>query len=580
MRVGTTWRRSWRQHRIGVLAVLAVLALLLGFVGYVQADATVLDAIYGTLALLAFTFEEPSGSVPPTLQAARFMAPAAAAFATLTVLTALLEDQWHLARARARRNHVVVCGLGRRGIRLVRSILSASPPGSVVAIESDHANPNIAVARSLGAIVIIGDSTDVDLLHTAGVHRASTLISVLPDDADNANIASLARTLCAKRADPLHAFCHVADGDLIAELTSASLPASGAGLTVEWFSIPERAARLLLRQHADLIRRSGASRPPHIVVVGNDELAEALVITAARQWRSLAGAKSDPISLTVAWAGAAGWLQMLVARHPSIAELADLRHYEEDLSAANPAGARQMMRDATLVIVCGTSDTVSLRLGFAISRLLGDRGSLVIRMMLEHRGFAELLEAESSARHVSLFSVIDQACSLPMVTDGLVETIARAFHELYLEQAPVDSGAVGEAPLVRWEELATTFKAANRAQARAIKDKLAQVGCGLRPLVDWNAEVIEFSESEVEEIAISEHERWNTERKARDWVPGRAKDLVAKTNPWIDVPWEQLPEEIRDYDRLFAGELPKVLAAAGYEVYRTVRSIGQVSEQS
>jgi hypothetical protein len=100
---------------------LALGALALGFIGFLQADSSPVDAAYGTLSLLAFNYSGPPSDVPLTLQFARFIVPAVAAFATFTALVTVLEDQWQLVRARRSHRHVVVCGLDRRGLRLVRS---------------------------------------------------------------------------------------------------------------------------------------------------------------------------------------------------------------------------------------------------------------------------------------------------------------------------------------------------------------------------------------------------------------------------------------------------------------------------
>jgi hypothetical protein len=570
VRVRRELSRLWRQHRLGFLALLAIGALALGFVGYLQADASLLNAIYGTLSLLAFNFyKPPSGDIPPTLQIARFMAPGVAAFATLTALTALLGDQWDLVRARLRRDHVVVCGLGRRGTRLVRSLRSGASPVSVVAVEADHANPNVEMARRLDALVVIGDPADNDVLHAAGVQRASCLIAVLPDDADNAAVASVARGLCASRPDSLSAFCHIADMDLVEDLTSVAVGTATGGLALEWFSVPERAARLLLSEHAGLVSASVGGGPPHLVVVGTDDLARAIVVNAARQWCVVAGPNAEPVRITVAWEGARAWLEQLADRHPSVARAARLESYEYDLRAvAHSGAASSALGDATAVFVCAPSDTRSLELGFAISRVLSGGQTVVVRLLIENAGFVELLEPQRGSGSIQLFSVIDRACSVEMVTDGLNEALARALHAVYLRQSAGASDEESGRPMVPFEQLDETFKGANRAQARDLASKLHDIGCRIRPLTDWDAPLLELEPDEVETLAELEHERWNIERKENGWLPGAQTDRARRINRWIDVPWNDLADEIARYDRAFVEALPSAVAAAGYEIYR------------
>jgi TrkA-N domain len=567
-----------RRHRLGFVALLALGALVLGFIGYLQAHRSVVDAAYGTLSLLAFNYYGPLGDepIPATLEVARFIVPAVAALATFTALVALLEDQWHLVRARFCREHVVVCGLGRRGHCLVRSLRAGERPATVVAIESDRANPNVEAARRLGAIVLIGDATEPDVLHSAALRRASTLVSVLPDDAHNAAVASLARGLCAAAGNELTALCHVSDLDLVEDLTSAALGAEGGGFALEWFSVPARAARLMLAEHAGLIQGSRDGRPPHLVVIGSDELARALVLNAARQWRALAEPGTAPLRVTIVDEGAAEWARRFADRYPSAPRYVQLQAYEEDLRArAHAAQARHALDDATAVFVCAADDTAGLELGFAAIRTLTPPRTVVVRLQLESAfDLLELPSGEGEGGEIRLFSVVERTCSAQMIADSLNETLARALHDVYrrlAERAP--GGEDDGRPLVPWDELEKDFRQSSRAQARHLASKLRESGCAIRPLTDWDAPPLEFDEFEVERLGESEHVRWNRERKARGWVSGPRTERERRVSEWIDVPWEDLPPEIADYDREFVRALPTALAAAGYDLYR-VRADG------
>lgn len=564
--------RSLRQHRLGFIAALAIAALVLGYIGYREAGFSISDAAYGTLSLLAFNYTGPSTDIPLTLELARFMVPAVTAFATFTALVVLLEDEWHLVRARLHSKHLVICGLGQRGLGVLRSLSQDDQWSTVVVIEPDRANPNVRLARRLGAIVVVGDATDGDVLHAAGVDRADTLISLLPDDSGNAAVALAARDVCARRKDVLNAFCHVADMDLVQDLNSASARMSDDRIALEWFSVPERAARLLLSQHSGLLEDSSEGRAPHLAIVGSDELARALVINAAREWRAMTGGTCQRIKITIAWEGASAWVERLLDRHPSIDSIADVAAFEPDLRAvANERSALKALRDTRAVFVCAETDTDGLEIGFAVSRILGPDGSVVVRLVVESGAFVELLDHKEEGGSMRLFSVIGETCSAAMITHGLRETLAAALHAIYLEQA---EGSPDDArPTEPWHDLDEKFKRSNRAQAREFGTKLSQSGCRIRALEDWDATLLELSEAEVDRLAKVEHDRWSAERKQAGWVWGPETDREANppVNKWIDVPFEELPPEIAEYDRAFVRELPRALAAAGYEMYRAAQ---------
>jgi hypothetical protein len=379
--------------------------------------------------------------------------------------------------------------------------------------------------------------------------------------------------MCVDRKGVLSAFCHVADMDLVQDLNSASAHMSGDRVALEWFSVPERAARLLLSQHSELLERASDSQPPHLAVVGGDELARAIVLNAARQWQTMTGMAGERLKITVAWEDASAWVERLLDRHPSVGAAADVIAFEPDLRAtAHQRSSQKAFRNVSAVFVCAETDTDGLELGFAVARILEGDGTVVVRLLIESGAFVELLDHKEEGSSMKLFSVIGETCSAAMITHGLRETLAAALHAVYLDQS--DGTSNDGRPLEPWHELDDRFKRSNRAQAREFGERLRQSGCRIRALEDWNATLLELSPDEIDRLAKLEHERWNAERKEAGWVWGPETDRGANppVSKWIDVPFEDLPEEIADYDRVFVRELPRALAAAGYEMYRADES--------
>ena len=74
--------------------------------------------------------------------------------------------------------------------------------------------------------------------------------------------------------------------------------------------------------------------------------------------------------------------------------------------------------------------------------------------------------------------------------------------------------------------------------------------------------------TQVEHLAEREHERWVEERTRAGWTyaPGD-KDVDAKTSPYL-VPWDELDEDIKEYDRDPVRETIGVLQDAGFAASR------------
>ena len=51
------------------------------------------------------------------------------------------------------------------------------------------------------------------------------------------------------------------------------------------------------------------------------------------------------------------------------------------------------------------------------------------------------------------------------------------------------------------------------------------------------------------------------------WVYGEKKDVEKKISPYL-VPWDELTDDVKEWDRQPVRELPKVLAGAKFEIYR------------
>jgi hypothetical protein len=117
------------------------------------------------------------------LEIARFLAPAVATYTAFTALYELFHDQVERVRLRMMRRHVVICGVGNKGMGLVNDYREQSLP--VVAIEIDDENDNIQTCREHKAIVIAGDATDCDILRRARVHLADKVVIITGNDGSN-----------------------------------------------------------------------------------------------------------------------------------------------------------------------------------------------------------------------------------------------------------------------------------------------------------------------------------------------------------------------------------------------------------
>jgi voltage-gated potassium channel Kch len=143
---------------------------------------------------------------------------------------------------------------------------------------------------------------------------------------------------------------------------------------------------------------------------------------------------------------------------------------------------------------------------------------------------------------------------------------ARALHECYLAMRSAAGEKAADNPsLVPWDRLPEHLKASNRDQVAHLRVKLMAVGRDLAPGADGPSDPL--SPDEIELLAEMEHRRWCDHERFAGWTLGPHKDVEAKTTPHL-VPWEELPEQIRDIDREFARAIPDLVRRMGQRIVR------------
>jgi len=71
-----------------------------------------------------------------------------------------------------------------------------------------------------------------------------------------------------------------------------------------------------------------------------------------------------------------------------------------------------------------------------------------------------------------------------------------------------------------------------------------------------------------ERLAKNAHELWSAQRLSDGWTHGPRRDDAKKQNPCL-VPYEELPESEKQYDRLIAMETLKTIVALGFRIEKS-----------
>jgi Trk K+ transport system NAD-binding subunit len=186
-----------------MVAVLVVLVLISAVVFQFGLGLNFLDAVYyTTTTITTIGYGDISPLKASWLVKLYVIVLELLGATTLAIFFALVTDA--LIGVRLRRalggglhhdvsEHLVVCGLGNMGHRIVRHIHNIGMP--VVGLELDEALPAVQDARRMNVPVVIGDARRPESLQAVKIDEARCLLVTTEDDLANLEIALNARSL-------------------------------------------------------------------------------------------------------------------------------------------------------------------------------------------------------------------------------------------------------------------------------------------------------------------------------------------------------------------------------------------------
>jgi hypothetical protein len=581
------WRETirpwWYDYEWPVIGGVALAAVILGCIGFrlqllaEQKPVELVDLIFRSFQLfvLQISVDPP---MPWQLNVARVVAPLVAGYTAIEALGQLLADEFQSFRLRFLLRHVVICGLGRKGMLLTREFLKRGQ--TVVVIEQDAENDFVRQCRDLGAAVLLGDAAESDMLRKARVARAAHLFALCGDDGVNAEVAvRAAQMVTARSGPPLTCVIHIFDAQLCTLLRERELDSSSAGrMRLEFFNMFDLGARVLLEENPLCSPGQDAARAPsRLVIVGVGRLGESLLVNAARQWQANDLARSRRLQVTLIDQNAQEIAATLQVRYPSLKKLCDVVALDMDVHSASFRQA-DFLGDPgpdgrpARVFVCLDDDSLSLSAALALVGRGRDHNPTIVVRMAQNAGLAKLLDnvdaGSSSFRHLRAFGLLDRTCHPDQVLRGTHEILARAIHEDYLRQQAAAGVKLEQNPsMVPWDALSEQLKESNLQQADDIGAKLKAVNCSTAPMLDWDEPLFDFTPEEINLLARLEHQRWMAEKEQAGWRHGLKKDSEARTHPCL-LPYDQLPAEEQEKDRNPVRQIPATLAKVGFRVHR------------
>ncbi len=588
---GRSFRRAlvsfWNDNQWYIIGLIGVIGIGLGYIGFMKYygdDRSHLDYLYFTLQLFGLEFTPDNGSLPLELEIARFLLPILTIYTITRAMVSIFREQIRRLKIRIfYKNHVVICGLGEKGVSLARDFREHGE--KVVVIEIDKANPDIKNTMDIGALVIIGDAANEKNLIHAGIERARTLIVTCDDDSTNVEVAIKANKICHQT--DLGTYVHLDDTKFTSlfERSRGQTGRIGRG-KINFFNVFENGARQLLMKHPPDIYADRNSRDDvRMLVIGFGNLGESLILQAIKIGHFRSGRRMD---ITVMDEDVSRRGEIFLNRYDQISNITDvdLRFQDIFIDDSGCFDTRHVYKDDRkpmfdVVYMCLEDDTRGQTSAFNINMKPRPKYVQIVVNIIQNLGFASILRNRENEllrnKSIHIFTPIQNACRREIVVNERLDFLARTFHEYYLsmrnsERKPKRTGSNGDPSLRPWSELPMDLKDSNKQQADHIEVKLRTIGCELVPAGRGKGRRFSFKPEEVETLARMEHHRWNAERFINGWRHGKNKDRTNKVSPYL-LNWENpnLTEDIKDYDRDFVRRIPQILKDATPERFMIVR---------
>ena len=528
------------DRQLLLLAASTVVVLVLGTFAFLQSDPAEgwLTALYKAVQL----FSMNSGVIgdgmptPVALEFARWLALGtliAAVYGTVQALLGHLRSKFRIAFIEG---HHIVCGAGKRGIVIARSLRSKvdDGKGKVVVVELDENNAALGELRNLGIDVVIGNALDAAVLQSAGVAKARSLVAVTGGDEKNLSI-------CSEVKENLNSFCELHAGVESWAWRSFFLDRMKPGIRLESY-LSQAARSLMLNFVASEAAREPAMRENGVRIVieasleTRQELLRAAILTL-----QISGEKKPTIDVTSV---AAGEEDAFFDRFPSASLVAELRWHRASASQVFPEGG-ETVPDFAVFSLGSDIETLEAAERFWMRHETPDHR--IIACLDEDNEAAYMGSIVKKSRDIQIENLIKFGLGSKHPLEPDIDERAMKCHAIYVANERAKNPQYGNKPgdlPDNWAELKERYKESNRLAAAQIE--VASIA--------WRTRGETPALQMLTHLARCEHMRWMAEKAMFGWRWSGSlqrtsrDDLKLKHNLLIPYAALTSPEKDKDFN--------------------------------
>jgi len=371
-------------------------------------------------------------------------------------------------------------------------------------------------------------------------------------DADPSRAAALAAEVAALDKLPAQTRLWLGSGPDAPVLPQRQTDQHGGWRYLSW---PRTAARILLnRWPLHFSCHARGLRAPGLLVIGSGPLAQAIVLQALR----LGHYGNGRLRIDSLCADHAAQQHLFERHYPQSRRFADVGFHP--LAGHSSLSARAL----SAAYVCLDDDQASMQASARLSAQLRQAGHVAtpVFVLLDQAALGAPLRDWDGQRFP--FLPLAEVCQPDVLFSDTRDTLARIIHDHYQDSiASLARDPASTPAAVSWASLDESYRDASRNQSDHVAAKLALLNC--RATDNPSHARFTFDPDDVERLSRIEHDRWAADRYLAGWTHAPERDNERKHHPDL-VPFDDLPEPIKDLDRFAVRLMPALLGRQNLNV--------------
>ena len=552
-------KKNWNIIVWLIIITAAIFVVILGSIGF-QKNLLISDpskeyplSSYIFMAFQLFSLQ--SGAQPSPigweLETARWLSMFVSGSALIQAFLMGFEQKFQTWRCRYKSNHNLIIGFGLKGKYIFNDLINKGQ--IVIVVDKSFQESDFLQIKLMGGFSITLNASNKEICNLTAAPKAANIFITCGSDILNIQIAQTMLENLIKHKKTHHVisfFINCNDKNLFDYLQINNL--KNTDFNFNTFNPESNTARVLLTKYPFDYKfiSPGSENVVNFVVFGCSPQSEAFIIQLARigHYSNL----KSPV-VTIIDPRASIWKNELFFKYENLNLIIDFEVYDvEQISFKSKEIIRDIEKSKNKIksfFIFNDNEKKCLLLALEIKKLFLKETELPIFLNVSNPAIINFFTSNEIQSNIIPTNTLGVGCKTNEIISDEFDLIAKKIHEDYLKNSFSKGQSINSKPALKlWVDLNESYRQMNRDQADHIFVKLRAINCRMVPMnSSKNETVTSFTKSEIEILAQMEHKRWCANRWIEGFVYG-SRDDILKTHNNL-VPWENLSEDVKDYDR-------------------------------